>query len=107
MSTVPDRARHQNRVYQQLPLYMKASELHSPAITKGDHFPEDETHDHLMRTKLNNAYAEGLVHDIKEKGVLEPVKVDWDTNTLVEGHHRVAAANRVNPDMMVPIRAIF
>jgi hypothetical protein len=105
MSNVPDRADHPGRRYQQLPLYMTAGDLHSPAINKGDQ-NFGESHDDLMKMKLDNARTSTLHHDIKNHGIQEPVTVDWETNTLINGHHRVAAANDINPNTIVPIRAI-
>ena len=92
--------------FHQLPLYVQAKELHSEKMTKGDLDPEYESHGSLMRNKLQSAYEEGLVHSVAQRGVQNPVRVDWDKNTLLEGHHRVAAANRVNPESWVPVRAI-
>ena len=49
---------------------------------------------------------DNLYDYIKDKGVLAPVQVrrDGDSMTLMDGHHRVAVAHHLNPDMEVPVR---
>lgn len=90
--------------FEQLPMFMQAKELHSEKIEKGDQF-DGESHGQLMRTKLNETYESGLLHDVKQHGVQEPVDlvVGEGRKVLMEGHHRVAAANRVNPESWVPV----
>ena len=85
---------------------MQAKELHSEKMNKGDLDPELDTHKSLMEEKLHVADTTGLTEDIAERGVKKPVWVDWDNRTLVEGHHRVAAANKVDPEMWIPVRAV-
>lgn len=47
----------------------------------------------------------GLYESIAAEGVREPVTVSTrlDYKLLSEGHHRVFAANDINPEMMVPV----
>ena len=48
---------------------------------------------------------DNLYDYIKDKGVLAPVSVrrDGDSMTLMDGHHRVAVAHHLDPDMKVPV----
>lgn len=92
--------------FEQLPLFMQAKELHSRKMNKGDLDPELETHADLMREKAWNAESTGLTDDIREHGVKNPVWVDWSNRTLIEGHHRVAAAHQINPNMWLPVRSV-
>lgn len=91
--------------FEQLPMFMQAKELHSEAIEKGDQ-GYGESHGGLMRTKLNESHESGLLHDIKQRGVQEPVDmiIGEGRKILVEGHHRVAAAHRVNPEAWIPVQ---
>jgi hypothetical protein len=49
------------------------------------------------------------LHDsIKEKGVQNPVNIEFfsrenDETVISDGHHRVASAFSINPDMFIPI----
>lgn len=95
--------------FHQLPLFVQAKELHSRKTQKGDLDPESETHGELMDTKRHEAETTGLTDDIRERGLKTPVWVDWSDGphgTLVEGHHRVAAAHSIDPEMWVPVRAV-
>lgn len=49
-----------------------------------------------------------LFQSIKEQGVQDPVELQFRKNSnelpmLADGHHRVVAANRINPDMWLPV----
>ena len=58
----------------------------------------------LDESKSGN--REGLHESIAKEGVLEPVKIKHDDGAeshIADGHHRVAAANDINPDMEVPV----
>ena len=53
-----------------------------------------------------------LYESIKEHGVQSPVRVHdryVDTEgipTIINGHHRIAAANDINPNMEIPIQYV-
>lgn len=49
---------------------------------------------------------DNLYDYIKDKGVLAPVQVERRDGfmRLMDGHHRVAVAHHLNPDMEVPVR---
>ena len=76
----------------------------------------------LYRVKLEESKA-GFEHDtfkdskrgqktlhqsVKEEGVKSPVTLSYDKktkqSTIEDGHHRIAAANDVNPEMYIPVR---
>jgi uncharacterized protein (DUF1015 family) len=49
-----------------------------------------------------------LYKSIKSKGVQEPVNIEFfsrqhDDTVISDGHHRIAAAHSINPDMIIPI----
>ena len=62
-----------------------------------------ENTEELWARKADEADKSGLTGDIKEKGVGLPISLDMHTNTVNDGHHRVAAAHRLNPDQFMPI----
>ena len=79
----------------------------------GDYLEDD---DQFWERKLDESYGyshQSLHDDIKESGQVKvPVKLTIeDTNLgtmkrIRQGHHRVASANDINPDMEVPIRYV-
>ena len=85
----------------------------------GGEYLEDD--DQFWERKLDESYAshysfgadKDLRDDIQESGQVKmPVKLTIeDTNLglwtrIRQGHHRIAAANEINPDMEVPIRYV-
>lgn len=46
-----------------------------------------------------------LFESIKEKGQQKPVSLNMDTKEILDGHHRIAAMYRLNPDQFVKYRA--
>lgn len=108
MSNPPDRAGDERRKYRQLPLFVQAGELHSEAFNKGDHDEELDgvTHDEFMENKLSEATHNGMVKNIQKQGVQSPVKVDWDKDTVIDGHHRIASANSIDPKMWLPVQSV-
>ena len=79
----------------------------------GDYLEDD---DQFWDRKLDESYTRGYdyVRDaIQESGQVKvPVKLtteDYSLGTMQrvrQGHHRIAAANEVNPDMEIPVRHI-
>ena len=79
----------------------------------GDYLEDD---DQFWERKLDESYGyshQSLHDDIQESGQVKvPVKLTIeDTNLgtmkrIRQGHHRIASANEVNPDMEVPIRYV-
>ena len=82
-----------------------------------EHTPEEEKQ-YMWDVKLAHTKEEagspegwragGLHKAIAKEGVLEPVQIAHysrdDIPHIMDGHHRVAAANDINPDMEVPIQ---
>jgi ParB-like chromosome segregation protein Spo0J len=68
----------------------------------------------LHDIKLKESQDSGLLESIRDRGVEEPVQVmvhkhhetSEDLHELLNGHHRVASANHINPNMEVPVRHI-
>lgn len=68
----------------------------------------------LLKEKLKSAQrpktpkGKPLIRDIKENGVQQPLLVRVGTKgknmTLVQGHHRLAAAHKLNPQGEVPVQ---
>ena len=108
----------------QMKLFMQAHELMSIPAVEGAGKPLSE-HPRAHKMKLEEsqmrwedyAFVHGLadkpeegttsLHDsIKKHGVKTPVEL-WmldDNSTMVEnGHHRIAAANDINPNMYIPV----
>lgn len=62
-----------------------------------------ETNDEVWSRKLDKAHNDGLVEDIYHHGVELPVSLDPVNRRVRGGHHRIAAANHLNPDQFIPV----
>ena len=116
-----------NAQWEQLPMYMKAGEIKSMVNYSAD--PGGRYMDHLWDYKLQEAKTGAIrnaryrptrarkgasLHDsIKREGVRKPVELirNFDDSRyspagyqLSEGHHRVAAAADIDPNMLVPVK---
>jgi len=67
----------------------------------------------LHENKLWESKQRGLVDQIRDRGVEKPVHVmimrqhkdPWEyQHEIMDGHHRIASANQVNPNMEVPVK---
>ena len=64
---------------------------------------------HVMDRKLSASKAKGLHSNIKSMGVLYPVSLgqgnygEYKRGMVADGHHRIASAFNINPDMLVPV----
>lgn len=107
----------------QYKLFMQAKELMNVVAGDGGFNSSMSDNQHLHKKKLAESKEGGekvawkraqpgektLHQSIKEKGVMTPVGVGLrkkGTNVeefINDGHHRVAAANDINPDMYVPV----
>lgn len=90
-------------------VHMKAGDLANPERTEfGDLELYDDDYEFMRYDKFRNAVKTGLYHDIKRSGVKEPVNIypamDPSKVRLDDGHHRVFAAESIDPDMMIPVR---
>lgn len=110
----------------QLPMYMTPQEIHTHyQPTDGDRiavmkqtthdnvYPVKETHREMMQRKLSEAHAGGITASIKKHGVVDPIQLqastqDWQVGSqgkyqIMDGNHRLAAANAINPQGLVPV----
>lgn len=93
----------------QLKLFMTARELmHMPAGDDLEEWRPMAENENLFREKLGESISDSLFQSIKEEGVKEPVTLeffnrDTDDTIISDGHHRVASAFTVNPNMIIPI----
>lgn len=103
----------------QLKLFMTARELMD--MPAGDDLEEwrpmsqneDLRNEKLEESKDPVSYAKMYdnlnLHDsIKEHGVQNPVNIEFfsrenDDTVIADGHHRIASAFDINPDMFIPI----
>lgn len=64
---------------------------------------------HVYQSKGPSLVYSGLREDIKKNGVQRPVRLNdrflekEGVPTIMDGHHRVAIANDLNPDMYIPV----
>ena len=73
--------------------------------------------DDVRYLKLDEARYEGLMDDIRRDGVLTPIQLSYqhphfdDETTdkipfIVNGHHRIAVAHDIDPEMLIPVRYV-
>lgn len=95
--------------HKQLKLFMTARELmQHPAGDDLDHWRPMEQNEDLFHEKLGESMDDGLHSSIKKEGVKEPISLEFvtkgdNTPVISDGHHRIAAAFSVNPDMIIPV----
>jgi hypothetical protein len=102
----------------QLAMFMPAHEIKSMT---GDKSPDRQWRDYGLRLppvregvdamwerKATEAKSRRLTSSIKKKGVQKPVKMMpfMGKHVLLDGHHRVAAAHSLDPNMLVPVEHI-
>lgn len=104
--------------FQQLDMFRPARDLADPSkIQHGDAYQTKGDTTALAEQKVASAGASGLYKGVAHEGVKEPVGVyhlsgwpEYEGATfrngefLRNGHHRVFAANDIDPDSEVPIR---
>ena len=105
--------------FEQLDMFKPAKELRAMRLSDAQVWlsqrglsPADETNvkrsrQNVMKTKVREAKKSGLYDSIKESGVQTPVGVSKHVvhkdPLLIDGHHRVASAMSINPNMLVPV----
>jgi hypothetical protein len=111
-------AASENLSYEQLAMYMPAHEVmaktgqKSPDRTFRDYGlrlpPVREGVDAMWERKAKEAKSKGLISSISKKGIQKPVKMMpfMGQHVLLDGHHRVAAANSLDPNFLVPVEHI-
>jgi hypothetical protein len=102
-------------------LFMTAGELMDhPSGDTDYHEPMSENFTGLFEEKLEESIhgpetgthgfhafdgEETLYNSVKKHGVKNPVEISYsgDKEMLTDGHHRVAAAYDINPQMFIPV----
>lgn len=94
----------------QLKLFMSARELREHFDPYWGDFEGDETEpSKVWDRKLSASKETGLYDDIKDIGVRIPVTITGNPDgsgfnpEVMGGHHRIAAAYDINPDMEIPV----
>jgi ParB-like chromosome segregation protein Spo0J len=88
--------------HQQLAMFMPAHELNKIPMMDA---PNYSSRKDMITSKLRDNAVTGLQKSIQNEGVQKPVDVYHDDSGryLQNGHHRVIGANKVNPNMLVPV----
>ena len=55
----------------------------------------------MMWKRVSKETDPTLINSIKSEGIREPVKVS--NGVIVDGHHRIYAANQIDPEMEIPV----
>jgi hypothetical protein len=80
--------------------------LENHGLSSADEGNVRRSRKNVMQRKRREAKKSGLHDSIKEQGVREPVELYRDfrgQHELVNGHHRVAAAMSIDPNMLIPV----
>lgn len=99
----------QNLSYQQLAMFMPAHEIAKlPMMDAHRGEPNTEVLARKLKSAKEDTWEEskGMYESIKKIGVQQPVDIIHDSKRgpmLGEGHHRIASAMDVNPDMLIPV----
>lgn len=102
------------RQWQQLDMYKSAKELRgstlldveSAKVWDAGRTPAHEVEKTIMDQKLGESRMTGLYDSIKAQGVSTPVYVSHSKKfgqTVGDGHHRIAAAHDIDPNMLIPV----
>ena len=90
--------------HEQLAMYMTARELSRHEL--GDTYLTGEEPHEIMQRKLHEATKSGLADKIRSQGVQDPVHLYHNVNgtsTLTDGHHRLAVAQTMGKDTLIPV----
>lgn len=93
---------------QQLAMFLPAREIAKMPMSDAH---RGESNQEVLARKLKSAKednwedSKGMYESIKKIGVQQPVDILHGEKgpTLWEGHHRVASAMDVNPNMLIPV----
>jgi len=102
------------RQWKQLDMYKTAKELRgstlldveSAKVWDAGRTPAAQVDKEVMGQKLGESRMTGLYDSIKAQGVSKPVYVTHDAKlgqTVGDGHHRIAAAHDIDPNMLIPV----
>ena len=97
-----------NVSHQQLAMFLPAREIAKMRMTDAH---RGEPNEEVLARKLKSAKedkweeSKGMYKSIKKIGVQQPVEIIHDPKgpMLGEGHHRIASAMDVNPNMLIPV----
>jgi hypothetical protein len=102
-----------SRQWQQLDMWKTAKELRDSTLLDVESMKvgrEGISHEDMdkevMGRKLKDARSSGLYDSIKASGVSRPVYVTNNKKfgqTVGDGHHRIAAAHDIDPNMLIPV----
>jgi ParB-like chromosome segregation protein Spo0J len=97
----------------QLKMFMQAHELMDVAAADTPKWDSLNVHQPMRERKLKESKERKLYDSIAESGVQKPVTLDTMSfneddpsdfeEVIRDGHHRVAAANDINPNMYIPV----
>jgi hypothetical protein len=93
----------------QLKLFMTARELMDmPAGDDLEQWRPMSQNEDLFHEKLGESMDTRLYDSVKSHGVQKPVNIDFfsrdhDNTVISDGHHRIATAHSINPNMIIPI----
>ena len=110
--------------WHQLDMFKPAKELYNFELNDVEvekymlrHHHDIEPDDHdidvrgdVMGRKLEESKKSGLYNNIKRNGVLDPVNIGeghwgvWKPGVVSDGHHRIASAFDIDPNMLVPVK---
>lgn len=106
--------------HEQLAMFMPAKQLRgmhlsdahvwllNHGLSSADEGNVRRSRKNVMQRKGREAKKSGLYDSIKAEGVKEPVDIGNTLYTgkqqLINGHHRVAAAMGIDPNMLIPVR---
>ena len=104
-----------NTQFEQLDMFKTAKELRGMTLAdvqaniwrSGGGLDYKKTAKTVMARKLRRAKQTGLYDSIKTEGVKQPVIVEHHPvsgKKVIEGHHRIASAMAINPNMLLPVR---
>ena len=102
------------RQWQQLDMYKTAKELRGSTLLDVEaakvwdagRTPAAQVEKEVMDQKLGESRITGLYDSIKAQGVSTPVYVSHNARfgqTVGDGHHRIAAAHDIDPNMLIPV----
>jgi hypothetical protein len=90
--------------FEQLPMFMSAREIHrnfAPGDRGGEIGPHADAR--IWNKKLQEAKDEGLESSVRQQGVQKPVDLELAGQSVLNGHHRIAAAVHTGADQLVPV----
>ena len=113
---------HLGPQWHQLDMYKTAKELRGHTLSdvetekyynkKAGIAPDPDIDKKVMAQKLKTAKTTKLYESVKRIGVKEPVSIGegrflpYKRGIVADGHHRIAAAYKINKNMIIPVEHI-